>query len=43
MFTAVMGIIWQTSLVALPIFLVIQEMTYIVNDLIVVVIASLVM
>ncbi len=43
MFNVGMGIIWQTSLVALPIFLVIQDMTYIVIDLVVVVIASVVM
>jgi Na+/proline symporter len=43
MFNVVVGIIWQTSLVALPIFLVTQDMTYIVYDLVVVVIASVVM
>ncbi len=35
MFNVAIGIIWQTSLVALPIFLVIQEMRYIAYDLIV--------
>ena len=36
MFNVIIGSIWQTSLVALPILLVIQETTYIVYDLIVV-------
>lgn len=43
MFNVVIGIIWQTSLVALPIFLVIQEKMYIIYDLIALVIASLIM
>jgi hypothetical protein len=43
MFNVVTGIIWQTSLVALPIFLVIQDTTYIALDLVIVVIASLIM
>ncbi len=40
MFNVVTGIIWQTSLVALPICLVIQEKRYIIYDLIIVVMAS---
>ncbi len=43
MFNVVIGIIWQTSLVALPIFLVIQEKMYIIYDLIALVITSLIM
>jgi len=39
----VMGIIWQTSLVALPICLVIQDWTYVVVDLLVVAAASVFM
>jgi len=39
----VIGIIWQTSLVALPICLVIQEKMYIILDLIIVVMASVIM
>ncbi len=42
-FNVVIGIIWQTSLVALPIFLVIQEKMYIVYDLVLLVITSLIM
>ncbi|HEX9652342.1 MAG TPA: sodium:solute symporter family protein [bacterium] len=43
MFNVAMGIIWQTSLVALPICLVIQEKMYIIFDLIIVVTASVIM
>jgi Na+/proline symporter len=43
MFNVVIGTIWQTSLVALPICLVIQEKMYIVYDLVVLVVTSLIM
>jgi hypothetical protein len=39
----VIGTIWQTSLVALPICLVIQKKMYIVYDLVVLAITSLIM
>jgi Na+/proline symporter len=43
MFNVTIGIIWQTSLVALPICLVIQEKMYIIYDLIVLAITSIMM
>jgi Na+/proline symporter len=43
MFNVLIGIIWQTSLVALPICLVIQEKMYIIYDLIVLAITSIMM
>jgi Na+/proline symporter len=43
MFNVVIGTIWQTSLVALPICLVIQKKMYIVYDLVVLAVTSLIM
>jgi Na+/proline symporter len=43
MFNVLIGITWQTSLVALPIYLVIQEKTSLVYDVIVLVITTLVL